>query len=62
MARLAGLSSPGGTIKMVTTLANHFNQFRGEHSILRNTDRHNVTWFAQSTATRMDLAAGAFDS
>jgi hypothetical protein len=62
MARLVGLWSFGGTIEMGTTLADHFSQFGGKHSILRNADRHDVNWIARPTATRLDLATGAFDN
>jgi len=62
MDRLLGLSPPAGTIKMGTTLADHFSQLGGKHSILRNADGYNARCIAQPTATRMDIAAGAFDS
>jgi hypothetical protein len=61
MARLAGLSSFGGTIKISTTFAYHFNQFGGEHSILRDVDRHYVIGSTQSTAARVGLATGVCD-
>ena len=47
---------------MGTTLVDHFNQIGREHSIFCNTDGYNVSWIAQPTATRMDLAAGAFNN
>jgi hypothetical protein len=46
---------------MGTTLADHFSQLGGKHSVLRNADGHKVNWLALPMAAGIVLA-GAFDN